>query len=79
MLEKGVVSTGHPYWKALCIRLNEGLRIYGCNGSLDIIERILVSLPNVDVGATLDFFIENEGRCDCEILHLMYSIDDSCY
>ncbi len=79
-MQKEIVSTGHPYWNALCIGLGEGLRVHGgCNGSLDITERILVLLPNVDVGATLDFLIENDGRCDCEILHLMYSIDDSCY
>ena len=58
MMEKEVVSTGHPYWNALCLRLSEGLRIQGCNGSLDITEGILISMPNVDVGATLDFFIK---------------------
>lgn len=78
-MEKEVLSSGHPYWNALCLRLSEGLRVQGCNGSLDITERILISLPNVDVGGTLDLFIENEGRCDCEILDLMYTMDDSCY
>ena len=78
-MEKEILSTGHPYWNAMCIRLGEGLKIHGCNGSLDITERILVSLPNVDEGATLDFLIENEGRCDCEILQLMYAINDTCY
>ncbi|MBM9604219.1 DUF2695 domain-containing protein [Desulfopila inferna] len=78
-MEKEIVSTGHPHWNVLRIQLDEELRIQRCNGSLDITERILISLPNVDVGATLDFLIENEGRCDCEILHLMYAINDSCY
>jgi hypothetical protein len=78
-MTKEVLSTGHPYWNALCFRLSEGLKVDGCNGSLDITERILISLPNVDVGATLDLFIQNEADCDCGILHLMYAINDICY
>ena len=78
-MTKEVLNNEHPYWNVLRIQLDEELRNQRCNGLLDITERILVSLPNVDVGATLDYLIENEGNCDCEILHLMYAINDSCF
>jgi len=76
---KELLNNRHRYWKAFCYRLSEGIRTQGCNCTSFIAERILFSLPNIDVNRTLKFFKENGGHCDCEILHSAYSLDDKNY
>ncbi len=72
--EKQIVDQKHRYWKAIYVRLNEGLLNKGeCDHSFDTVEQILFSLPGVDVGGTLDFYMSNGGNCDCEVLFNVYS------
>jgi len=63
----------HRYWRAVYVRLNDGLVGKGCDHSLDKTEQILLSLPNVDVGETLDFYMEQGGYCDCEVYFNVFS------
>ena len=63
----------HKFWRALYVRLNEKLVRYGCDHSLDKTEQILLSLPGVDVGGTLDYFLEMGGYCDCEVYFNVFS------
>lgn len=78
-MNKEILNNNHRYWKALCYRLSEGIRTQGCNCTPFIAERILVSLPGIDVEATLNYFKEMGGYCDCEILNSIYGIDDKAY
>ncbi len=72
--EKQIVDQKHQYWRAVHFRLNDGLINKGkCDHSFDTVEQILFSLPGVDVGGTLDFYMDNGGYCDCEILFNVYS------
>ena len=48
-----ILHRKHKYWNALRVRLSEGLRIYGADCSNKITEKILMSLPNIDVEKTL--------------------------
>lgn len=67
-MKNEVLHKKHAYWRAVYVRLNDALVENGCDHSFDHTEQILFSLPEIDVGGTLDFFMENGGYCDCEIL-----------
>lgn len=69
----------HKYWNAFCFRLTEELRIKSCNCTNSITEKILQSLPNIDVEGTLEVFQCKGGYCDCEILNSIYGEDESLY
>ena len=73
------MNNKHRYWKAFCYRLSEGVRTKGCYCHSFLAERILYSLPNINVNETLEFFKEKGGYCDCEILDVIYKIDDGVY
>ncbi len=60
--EKQIADHKHRFWRAVYVRLNEGLVNKGdCDHSFDTVEQILFSLPGVDVGGTLDFYMNNGG------------------
>lgn len=64
-----IINKKHPYWRAVYVRLNDGLINYGCNNTVEITKRILISLPNVDAEGTLSSFREEYSvYCDCGIL-----------
>jgi len=74
-----IVNRKHLYWWALTQRLCEGLQATCCEGTTAVTERVLWSLPNIDVQATLSVF-SNEGcECDCMVLMLLRGLDDSCF
>jgi hypothetical protein len=61
----------------LGIRLNDQLlqSSKGCYGDMRFTERILKSLPGIDVEGTLRLFREYGGHCDCHILHNFIGIN----
>ena len=63
-MKKEVLTPSHKYWKALCIRLSHT----PCQHDLRNTEKILKSLPNIDVEESLNLYLELGGFCDCEIL-----------
>jgi hypothetical protein len=67
---KIVLTSGHNYWRALGIRLNDSLLQpnEGCYGDMRFTERILKSLPGIDAEGTLNLFQELGGHCDCHVL-----------
>jgi hypothetical protein len=72
-LKSEVVDSFHQYWHAVYARLVPTHYEKGCDHSLDLVTAILVSLPNVDVEGTLDFYRENGGNCDCEVIYNVYN------
>lgn len=67
-----IVDYNHPYWNAIYARLVPVYNEKGCSHKFDSVRKILISLPNVDVEETLDFYRENGGYCDCEVLYNVY-------
>ena len=63
-----IVTPDHKYWQAICIRLSDQLNIHGCQGDLRYTEKILKSLPDMDVEETLELYRTYGGYCDCEVL-----------
>ena len=72
-MNKEIVDNKHKYWRALYVRLNDGLVKRGCNHTFDLTEQILFSLPDVDVGGTLEFLMDHGGYCDCEVYMNVFS------
>ena len=66
-MNKEILNKKHPYWRAVNYRLYIALLNHRCDHSFDLTEQILFSLPNINVGGTLDFFMEHGGYCDCEV------------
>jgi len=74
-MKKQILNPSHKFWRALCIRLNDmlnshvdGTLRFRCHHDLRNTEKILKSLPNIDVEKTLEFYRDLGGYCDCEIL-----------
>ena len=63
-MKKEVLTPSHKYWRALCTRLSHTQ----CQHDLRNTEKILKSLPNIDVEESLNLYLELGGFCDCEIL-----------
>lgn len=70
--KRQVVDQDHPYWRAVYARLFDLYYEKGCNHNHNIVESILMSLPNVDVNRTIEFYKENGGYCDCEVMYNVY-------
>jgi hypothetical protein len=65
----------HPRWEEFCERLDAALEgsPAGCNGcghpaGHEAARSILATMDDVDVAASLAYFREHGGHCDCEIL-----------
>lgn len=63
-MKKEVLTPSHKYWRALGTRLSHTQ----CQHDLRNTEKILKSLPNIDVQESLNLYLELGGFCDCEIL-----------
>ncbi len=63
-MKKEVLTPSHKYWNVLCFRLGQTQ----CQHDLRNTEKILKSLPNIDVEESLNFYRDLGGFCDCEIL-----------
>ncbi|MFX0066975.1 MAG: DUF2695 domain-containing protein [Candidatus Hermodarchaeota archaeon] len=67
------MSSAHPNWKQFCKLLNAKLQSIGCFGDLSNARMILENnFPNIDIEKSLQYFEENGGFCDCEILLNIY-------
>ena len=71
--QKQIIDQTHPYWNAVYARLFPTYHEKGCNHNHELVEKILISLPNVDVEKTIEFYRENGGHCDCEVINNVYN------
>jgi len=69
-----ILTEDHRFWDALRYRLNDGLRVYGCDCSIKLTERILMSLPNIDVEESLNYLEAYGGFCDYKIIDAINKI-----
>jgi hypothetical protein len=63
----------HPRWEEFCERLAASVTLAGCHGcghpaGHDGARAILTSMNDLDGAASLAYFREHGGHCDCEIL-----------
>ena len=78
----GIMTPKHPKWREFIKRLcgPEGLNFkkvdgrweWSCDNTMErpIAHRILTEhYPEVDVEATMQYFDDHGGYCDCEIVH----------
>lgn len=69
-----IMSPEHPQWNEFCNKLDDMITDEKCDGkSLRLAKIILENWPSddpepIDVQDTLQYFVENGGYCDCEIL-----------
>jgi hypothetical protein len=66
-----IMNPSHPEWGAFCDMLSDCLGdvLPGyCGHDHKNAREILKRFPDIDIEASLDFFRDNGGGCDCEIL-----------
>ena len=64
------MDTRHPKWGEFVGRLSKALETVPCKAGTnkDEAKKILKGYKDVDIKKTLEFFENNGGFCDCEIL-----------
>jgi hypothetical protein len=64
-----IMSTDHPRWDEFAERLIDCLPGPGfCDHSHRAATQIMAYMGNIDIPASIEFFEERGGYCDCEIL-----------
>ena len=73
-----VLKKSHPKFQYFCWKLCDpdacdfkqvdGEWIWSCDNQLTHTRRILEEMGDIDVEATMKYFKENGGYCDCEII-----------
>jgi hypothetical protein len=74
-MPRDVMTPEHPRWGEFCARLDEALQHSpaGCNGcghpaGHEGARAILSTMADIAVAASLRYFAEHGGHCDCEVL-----------
>lgn len=79
--KKIVLTPDHRFWRGFGIRLNDLLvqSQEHCHQDYRFTRKILISLPGIDVDATIESFKASNGWCDCTVMtHLVgYEILES--
>ncbi len=75
-----VLTETHKFWNGFLRRLLDMLETPGsknlhakCNHDYQHTEKILQSLPNIDIDGTLSYFVYRRGHCDCEVFLNVYT------
>jgi hypothetical protein len=68
-----VMTPESPRWDQFCGALDEALGQLGCGGdnarpTHEVTKRVLTRMGHVDVGASIDFYEQHGGYCDCEVM-----------
>ena len=76
MFQKRIMKPDHPKWSdfvrcmkypAFCNRLKEIPTEIMCHGDTSYGRALLETFPGINVEATLDYFKQFGGHCDCAI------------
>lgn len=63
-----ILTPDHPKWETFAEALAKALDEHGCDGqSLRLAVPIMSKMDNIDVPATVEYFENHGGYCDCEI------------
>ena len=72
-----IMTTDHPMWNRFFARLvaqldfrnsSSGNTVFRCDNTHDKATEILKDIGGVNIPETLDYFKDNGGHCDCEIV-----------
>ena len=64
-----VLTPDSPRWAAFIEALTIAVKTNGCDSrTRPLAVRLMQTMGNVDIDASLKFFDEHGGFCDCEIL-----------
>jgi hypothetical protein len=63
-----VMTIESQRWQEFCARLARAVSPNTCGHDHGEAEKILKEMGNIDVEASIDYFENNGGYCDCEIL-----------
>lgn len=77
--ECNIMSLSHKRWNEFYYRLlgpdgcdfrhnEKGIPIWNCANDMSFTINILKTMPEIDIDKSLEYFEENGGYCDCEIL-----------
>jgi hypothetical protein len=73
MSEAEVLRPGSPRWPQFIEQLESMIALHGCDGARgETVHRraklVMCNMGCIDIDASLAYFEENGGYCDCEIL-----------
>jgi hypothetical protein len=63
-----VMTIESPRWQQFCVSLARAVSPNTCQHDYREAEKILKEMGSIDVEASIDYFENNGGYCDCEIL-----------
>ena len=64
-----IMTPESPRWREFCDKLDDAIGRHGCNSTdTRLAKRLLRSMKCVDVEASVEYFEDHGGYCDCEIL-----------
>jgi len=64
-----IMTPESPRWPEFTKRLEDALNQHGCDSKTrPLAKKLLTSMKCVDVEASLEYFSDHGGYCDCEIL-----------
>jgi hypothetical protein len=63
-----VITIESPRWQEFCVRLARATDPSRCQHDHREAEKIMREMGGIDVEASIDYFENNGGYCDCEIL-----------
>jgi Protein of unknown function (DUF2695) len=68
-LTSEIMTPENPRWSEFTAQLGDAINRHRCN-SVDtrLAQRLLTSMKCVDVEASIEYFRDHGGYCDCEIL-----------
>jgi len=77
-MEKEILTEKHPRWPEYIFKLTHLLTAHGdgvetgnCYDDFRHTERILSTMPEIDVEATIAYFKKHYGDCDCKVFMLV--------
>ncbi len=67
---KEVMTSEHPRWDAFCKKLETAIEKNGCTAKTgkQNAKRVMKEMGGINIKASCDYFEDNGGYCDCEIL-----------
>jgi hypothetical protein len=63
-----VMTIENPRWQEFCASLDRAGSTSGCQHDHRLAKKILREMGGIDVEASIDYFENNGGYCDCEVL-----------
>ena len=67
-MEKEIMTPENARWRKFTHLLADKLKTNGCTNDVELAPKILEEMGDIDIEKTLEYFQNEGGWCDCEIL-----------